>query len=159
MTATTSLRVPARTEMPSPEYEMPEEGMHDAWLLGWNGPQVSKYTNKDGSEFDIIQLIYKLDEEMSDGTAFTVSTKWFPFHFPHKVLVENQNALAGREVADDEDFDFADYVGKKVRINIMHSLPNDEGKVYANIAKVSAAKKKAAAPKVVADEFPEDDED
>jgi hypothetical protein len=143
--------------MPSAEYEMPEEGMHDGWLEGWNGPQVSKYQNKDGSDFDIIQLVYRLDEDMANGQPFMVSTKWFPFHFPHKVLVENQNALAGREVADDEEFDFAEYVGKKVRVNILHSIPNDEGKVYANIAKVSAAKAAKPKAKVVVEDFPDDD--
>jgi hypothetical protein len=140
-------------------YEMPEEGMHDGWLQGWNGPKVSQYKNKDGSEFDIIQLIYKLDEDMEDGTPFTVTSKWFPFHFPHKALIENQNALAGRVVDDSEDFDFGDYMGKMVRINVVHSEPTDDGKVYANIAKVSSAKAKKKVAAVVADDFPDDEDE
>lgn len=152
-----SLRVPTRSEMPEPVYEMPEEGIHEAWLEGWNGPKTSKFLDKNGDEFDIIQLIYRLDETRGDGQPFTVSTKWFPFHFPHKVLVENQNALAGHVVDDDEEFDFGDYKGKAVRINIVHSEPDDDGKVYANIAKVSAAKAKKA-PRPTTD-FPDDEDD
>jgi hypothetical protein len=61
-------------------------------------------------------------------------------------------------VADDEDFDFADYKGKQVRINIVHEA-NKEGRVYANIAKVSAAKAKKKVAAVVADDFPDDEDD
>jgi hypothetical protein len=143
--------------MPVQEYPMPEEGVQDGWLIDGQ-VKVSSYPDKNGNEYDIMQLTYRLAEEMADGTPFEVTTKWFPFHWPHKVMVENQNALAGRMVADDEDFDFADYKGKQVRINIVHEA-NKEGKVFANIAKVSPAKTKKKVAAVVADDFPDDEDE
>src|SRR5690606_26305398 len=107
----------------------------------WSPFVQSKYPNREGEYPNVTSLIYEIDW---DGHPYEIRTKLFdPFNPYDKTLIENQNALAGRKVEDHEDFDFDDYKGRKVRINLIHvEKPAKEGGTvtFANIAKVSAMK-------------------
>ncbi len=158
-----SLKVSPRSSVDLPSFEIPDEDWHDAVFTGWTDSMVSKFPARDGEYPMVLSLKYELEDfEQSDGQPYEIRTKLFNPDNPHdKTLVANQAALAGREVDEDEEFDFGDYLGKRVRINVVHvdKQVSVDGQIvprtYANIGKVSPSKKKAKAKVEVEDDFPE----
>jgi len=93
-----------------------------------------------------IRLMFEIDEEIEPGKRFIVSTQ---FNVPQSLaskkssLVQTLTSWRGRPFTPEEvkAFDSEKLIGAPCQLNIIHSDPTSDGKVYANIDSIVPAHK------------------
>ncbi|MCC6943760.1 MAG: hypothetical protein IT335_04225 [Thermomicrobiales bacterium] len=156
--------MPARNEVEKPEFELPDSGWHVARFEGTGEITPSRWERKYGPLKGMFPDQTYFEFALRDKTK--VRSRYFDVDNPYaEIVVKVQNALAGREVGDDEPFDFGDYEGDVIEIFIVHNKRTqgaNAGKTFADVTDARAKREKKAAPAPVvaqaadADDFPED---
>ena len=157
-----SLVMKARNEVEKVEggFPMLDQGWHVARFDGIGDPVESTWPIKYGPRKGDFpwRTYFKFFVPSED---MEVRSGFFDIDDPHEeIVIKLQNALAGRTVADDEEFDFGDYEGNRIEVFVVHNTRTkgaNAGKTFADVTDARPRKQaKKSAP--TRDDFPEDDE-
>jgi hypothetical protein len=154
------MRPRAEVEPVEPGFELPDQGWHNARFDGIGDIVQSDFAISKGprkGEFPE-RTYFKFHSKDADAN---LRSTWFDIEDPYaEIVVRVQNALAGRTVRDDEEFDFGDYEGSRIEVFVIHTTRTkgvNAGKTFADVTDARPLMKKRAAPKPADDEedFPE----
>lgn len=90
-----------------------------------------------------------------DGTPFTIGQEFTLSMNKQGNLLPFIESMLGRQMTKDEtrEFDVFTLVGKTAMLNVIHTAPNAEGNVYANIKSVSPLPEGMTCPEAVITPF------
>lgn len=90
-----------------------------------------------------------------DGTPFTIGQEFTLSMNKQGNLLPFVESMLGRQMTKDEtkEFDVYTLLGKTAMLNVIHSAPNADGNVYANIKSVSPLPEGMACPEPVIESY------
>lgn len=85
---------------------------------------------------DKLTFVYVVDAKQPDGAPFELVQFFWNSQLTHKKSKMGpvvQRLLAGTGVKMTDGMELNDLIGTQVKVKVVHSEPNAEGKIYANI--------------------------
>jgi hypothetical protein len=115
------------------------------------GEVETTWKGKTGSAWKI-RVVWEIEQEMEDGKRFAVFQRYTNTTHMKGRVWKDMASIFGRTFLQEEreGFDFECLIGKCCMIQILHSEPDFEGKVYANISSMMPLPK-GADPLVIRD--------
>jgi hypothetical protein len=150
----------------SADFIVPDAGVYKMEFTDYDEPTLSKYKNeRTGEDQYRIKLVFTIRDEDSDFDGVDIYA-WYGWSMhPKAKLYPIVKALVGGEIADDDEPDLDELIGKFIMGTLdTVTKDSDTGKrTYANLVAASPVRKKKvvkpAPPPVVVLEGDEDDDD
>lgn len=103
-----------------------------------------------------VQITFEIPDQLKeDGKPHTISQEFTLSMHKQGNLLPFIESMLGRRLEGDEtkEFDVFSLIGQPAMVNVIHSLPNAEGMVWANIKSVSTLPKNTQAPAKVIEPY------
>src|SRR5262245_29276810 len=130
------MAIPARRPDQKPFVPHPE-GVYNAVCCDVEdlGMLPTRFLNKDGSvkAQPKVRIVWQTLKKMEDGRPFTLGQRYTNSLHEKAVLYKDLKAWG---VPMDEELDLESLIGRPCFVNIVHSAPDEEGRVYANVASI-----------------------
>jgi hypothetical protein len=148
------------------DFVVPDAGVYRMEFTDYDEPALSKYKNeRTGEDQYRIKLVFTIRDEESEFDGVDIYA-WYGWSMhPKAKLYPIVKALVGGEIADDDEPDLDELIGKFIMGTLdTVTKDSDTGKrTYANLVAASPVRKKKvvkpAPPPVVVLEGDEDDDD